>query len=310
MNILVTGASGFIGTIVTEKLIKKGHKVYALSRHPPGATENLVPLAGDVTEPDLGLTFFVPKDIHAVYHLAGIHSLRPVDRKQLIWKTNVDGTHNVLEFCVRNDISRLFFTSTAYTWPVNPYGCSKIRNEEEISQFVQKHGLKVTIFKPSIVMGSEQHPYPGHFAQFIMGLVKMNKRVESVRRRVEGVLRLPILEPAFRIKGNPEGLLNLVPIDAVAQAITETEEEGTFWLTNPQPPKIGDLAEWVGEVIRMRLYIQRDFRANPIEAMFRRKASAFLPYLWGDAFPSDLPSSPSPTVTKEFIQNTARALIA
>jgi nucleoside-diphosphate-sugar epimerase len=241
-------------------------------------------------------------------HLAGIHSLRLKDADGSIWKTNVDGTHNVLEFCVRNDISRLFFTSTAYTWPVNPYGCSKIRNEEEISQFVQKHGLKVTIFKPSIVMGSEHHPYPGHFAQFIMGLVKMNKRVESVRRRVEGVLRLPILEPAFRIKGNAEGSLNLVPIDAVAQAITEIEEEGTFWLTNPQPPKIGDLAEWVGEVIRMRLYIQRDFRANPIEAMFRRKARAFLPYLWGDSFISDLTECQK--IDKEFIQNTAKALIA
>ncbi|GAI35183.1 unnamed protein product, partial [marine sediment metagenome] len=77
-------------------------------------------MVGDITEPNLGLGD-IPKDIEAVYHLAGIHSLRQEDKDGLIWKTNVDGTRNVLEFCLKHNIPRLFFTSTAYTWPVNPY---------------------------------------------------------------------------------------------------------------------------------------------------------------------------------------------
>ncbi|GAI55045.1 unnamed protein product, partial [marine sediment metagenome] len=60
MAILVTGASGFIGSILTKRLLEGGHRVYALSRHPPSAAGNLISLVGDITEPNLGLEW-VPK---------------------------------------------------------------------------------------------------------------------------------------------------------------------------------------------------------------------------------------------------------
>ncbi|GAH94245.1 unnamed protein product, partial [marine sediment metagenome] len=127
MAILVTGGSGFIGTALTQKLLGKGHRVYSVSRHPPEPADNLIPLVGDITQPNLGLAEMKPlKDITIVYHLAGIHSLRQADKDSSIWKTNVEGTKSVLEFCLKHDIPKLFFTSTAYAWTVNPYGRSKI----------------------------------------------------------------------------------------------------------------------------------------------------------------------------------------
>ena len=303
MAILVTGGSGFVGSVLTRRLLKKGHRIYSLSRHPPASVENLVPLMGDITQPDLGLEE-VPKDIHAIYHLAGIHSLRQEDKDGSIKSTNVDGTQNVLDFCVRHDIPRVFFTSTAYTLERNPYGRSKITNEEHIQKYRERQGLKTTIFKPSIIMGTAEHPYPGHFSQFISLVVRIHQRAELIRRNLEGTLRLPVIEPVFRIKGNPEGKLNLVTVDAVAEAMANIDKEGTFWLTDPNPPTLGQLVEWAGEFIMIDMKIEPDFRPTLIEAQFAKIASSFAPYLEGDNFPSDLESCP---ITREFIHDTIRS---
>lgn len=300
MAILVTGGNGFLGTVLVEELVKKGHRVYSLSRHPPEAKENLIPLVGDVTQPGLGLEK-VPDNIHAIHHLAGIHRLGE-DKDGKIWRTNVDGTRNVLDFCVKNGIGRLFFTSTAYTWECNPYGLSKIKNEVDVIMLSKKLGLKATIFKPSVIMGTEDYPYPGHFMQFVTGLVKVHQRAELIRRKLEGTLRLPVLEPVFKVKGNPHGKLNLVRVDTVAKAMANIDGEGTFWLTNPKPPALKQLMDWVGEFIMVKLEMLPDFKPTPIEAMFQKGASAFGPYLEGDNFPSDLPDHPK--IGKAFIEAT------
>ena len=306
MAILVTGASGFVGSTLIPLLIEKGHRVYGLSRHPPEAQEKLIPLTGDITEPNLGLKD-VPEDIAVVHHLAGIHSLRIEDKDSLIWETNVRGTKNVVDFCLKHDIPRLYFTSTAYTWEVNPYGHSKIENEADIETAMKLHNLKVTILKPSIIMGTKEHPYPGHFSQFVAAVIKIHRRAELIRRRLEGTLRLPVIEPVFRVRGNPQGTLNLVPVDSVAEAMANIESVGTFWLTNPAPPTLQQLADWIGEVIMVKMKFEPEFKPTPIEAAFEKMASAFQPYLMGDNFPSNLQLSPP--ITKSFIQETVKRTV-
>jgi len=296
-NLLITGASGFLGTALVSKLLEKGHRVYGLSRHPPEARERLISLKGDILEPNLGLSK-VPKNIRAVHHLAAIHRLGD-DKDGSIWNTNVEGTQNVIAFCSKHNIPHLYFTSTAYTSGRNVYERSKALCESIIKM---SDIPKVTIFKPSIVMGTKQHFYPGHFSQFVGLVIKIHKRADIVRRKIEGTLRLPIIEPVLRIKANPGGKLNLVSIDAVANAMSEIEKHGTYWLTHPDPPPLEQLVEWVSEFIMVRIKIEPDFKPSPIETMFEKMATAFVPYLWGDDFKSDLKDCPP--VTKEFIQET------
>lgn len=301
-NVLVTGASGFIGTALTKKIIEKGNTVYALSRHPPVGSDNLIPLAGDIIETNLGLDQ-VPSEISACYHLAGIHTLRQEDTDGFIYNTNVIGTHNVLEFCVKYEIPKIYFTSTSYALDLNPYGRSKIRNDEEMAFYSQKYGLKTTIFKPSVVMGTKEYPYSGHFSQFAALLIKIHKRAEILRRGVEKTMRLPVLEPTFRIRGNPDGKLNMVPIDAVVDGITRITDPGIFWLTNPRPPSLRELADWLSEIVMVNIRIVEEFEPTPIESQFERLAAAFTPYLGGDDFPSDLKHC-RPVINKRFIKWT------
>lgn len=300
--ILLTGASGFVGQALIPKLLAKGHKVYGLSRHPPEAAENLIPLKGDILQPDLGLGD-VPEDISCVHHLAAIHRLGE-DKDESIWQTNVEGTQNIIDFCLKHNIPHLYFTSTAYTQGRNTYERSKALCESMIKA---SDIPKVTIFKPPIIMGTEQYFYPGHFSQFVTLVIKIHQRAEIVRRKIEGTLRLPLIEPVFRIKANPEGKLNLVPIRAVVDAMAKIEEPGTFWLTHPSPPTLGQLTEWVGEFIMVKIKIEPAFKPTPLEAMFEKISTAFTPYLWGDNFPSDLKDCPP--ITRDFIHETIKRSI-
>ncbi|MBA7706256.1 ADP-L-glycero-D-manno-heptose-6-epimerase [subsurface metagenome] len=299
MAILVTGASGFLGTALVTKLLEKGCRVYGLSRHPPEARERLLSLKGDILEPNLGLSE-VPEDIRSVHHLAAIHRLGE-DKDGSIWKTNVEGTQSVIDFCLKHDIPHIYFTSTAYTQGRNTYERSKALCES----MIRASGIpKVTIFKPPIIMGTEEHFYPGHFSQFVALVMKIHQRAEIVRRKIEGTLRLPLIEPVFRMRANPEGKLNLIPIDAVVDAMAEIKKEGTFWLTHPDPPTLTQLVEWVGSLIMVKIQIEPLFRATPVEAVFTKLSAAFTPYLWGDDFPSDLRKCPP--ITKEFITSTIK----
>lgn len=296
MRVLLTGASGFLGTALASKLASKGNTVFGLSRHPPAPGRNLIPLLGDITQPNLGLEE-VPKGVHSVYHLAAIHKLGR-DKDGDIWRTNVEGTENVIDFCLENKVRRLYFCSTAYTIGEgrNIYEKSKILCEKLVKASGIPH---VTIFKPSVVMGTKDYPYPGHFSQFVSIVIKIHQRAELVRRKIEGTLRLPVLEPVFRVKGNPEGRLNLVPVDLVIEAMAGIKKEGTYWLTNPNPPTLGTLVNWVGEFIMVKMKLVPYLKPTPIELLFQRLGSAFEPYLHGDDFPSDLKECPR--ITREFI---------
>jgi nucleoside-diphosphate-sugar epimerase len=305
MAILMTGASGFVGRALTEKLVEEGHKIYALSRHPPKESPLVIPLEGDITRDSLGLAG-VPGNIAAVYHVAGSHMLGP-DPNGDIWRTNVLGTENVLKFCEENEIHRLVFISTAYTWHVNPYGQSKAVNEEAIWDFAQRYQLRVTIHKPSVIMGTAAHPYPGHFSQFVRLLLKIHRGAETARRTLQEKLSLPQLEPVFRIKGRAEGTLNLVSIDDVVRGICSRTGIGTYYLTNPNPPTLGELVQWVGEYLKVDIRILPYFRPNALEKQFEKMAGAFVPYLQGDDFPSDI--MPWTKIDRAFIHRTVKGTI-
>ncbi|MCX7654699.1 MAG: NAD-dependent epimerase/dehydratase family protein [Fervidobacterium sp.] len=108
--ILVTGATGHLGNVLVRELIKKGYHVRVLV-HPK---DDLIPLQllpieilyGDINDDfSHGL-----KGVESVFHLASLISITPGKRKQ-IYKTNVDGTINVINLCKKYKIPLIYVSS-------------------------------------------------------------------------------------------------------------------------------------------------------------------------------------------------------
>lgn len=306
MNILLTGSTGQLGRALVPKLLDKGYTVYALLRDVKRCPEGCIPVKGDVTEGDLGMES--APEVEQLWNLAGDVNLRGNESS---FKVNSQGAYNVAHFAMKHNLNRLVHVSTAYASEYfrNPYEHSKWLGESYVREvergFAGFHEpVPTTIFKPSIVVAdSKTYGSPGGaFYQFVKMMCVVHRRVELVRRKIEGTLRLPVIEPTFRLQGNPRGRLNLVPLDAVTDAIAHIERPGTFWLTNRNPPKLSDLAEWVGEVLLLKIEFKRKFTPTPLEAIFGRAAEPFRCYLDGDRLHSDLHDCPQ--VTREMLQHS------
>ncbi len=169
MYTLVTGASGFIGSHLTDHLIASGEKIRVLVR--PGrqpsaflAKESEVDIAyGDLT--DLASLKEATKNVSVVYHAAAL--LRAAD-SNVLQKTNVAGVKNLLEACVKNNINRLVFISSVAAYApsqtrtlnenaplggMGAYGRSKAEAETLIKSCAESTELTCTIIRPCVVYG-------------------------------------------------------------------------------------------------------------------------------------------------------------
>lgn len=307
MKALITGATGQLGQALIPLLLTRGDELTLLVRDGEKA-RNLFPNCrleiGDITTEGLLATHReVPWNLDAVYHMAADINLGQ-RHEERTWNTNFGGTKNVVEFCNQNGVPHLFDVSTAYTGGLrNPYERSKAKAEE----LVLSQTFRKTIFKPGIIMpclDDAIKPSTGAVYQFARGICSVHRRAEVVRRALEGTLRLPILEPKFRLKGQADGKINVVPVDQVAAFIARTLKEGTFWLTNPAPPTVAEITKWIGQAMYVDVEVLSEFEPSIIEELFHRLAGPFLPYLEGNEFPSDLPECPP--IGADFIRESVR----
>jgi len=309
MDALVTGATGQLGREVVPRLLERGDSLKLLVRDVAKA-KGLFPdcevIQGDIVRDDLGIE--KPMKLDAVYHLAADINLG-TKHDDRVWVTNFQGTVNVARFCQQNSIPHLFYAGTAYTEKGrNIYEQSKKAAEEfvESSNIERKTIFKIGILIPSLKEASKalaEAPY-----LFAHGICMVLDRGQVVKRRLEGALRLPTTEPDFRVRGIPAARLNLVPVDMVTDFIVKTTKPGKFWLTHPNPPRLSDLAKWLGEVLCVSIEFKPDFEMSPAEALFHEGARPFLPYLEGDSFLSDLNGCPD--ISAEFVkQSVAHSII-
>jgi dihydroflavonol-4-reductase len=113
MQVLVTGATGFIGSWLSRKLVELGHEVHILRRENSSIEDlkdlDLVHHIGDVTNRD-SIDKAI-KSIEVVFHLAGVVGYTKTARKTMN-EVNVQGTENVAEACSKNGINRLVHFSS------------------------------------------------------------------------------------------------------------------------------------------------------------------------------------------------------
>ena len=185
MRWLVTGATGFIGTTLVERLLGRGDEVRALVRDPARASElremGAELVRGDVSRPE-SLLPAVP-DVDGIVHLAGL--VKALTREEL-FAVNAEGTRALAEAAARAEGTKFILVSslaaagpstpgrcrveTDRPAPVSAYGQSKLAAEEALRRF--SPSLNASIIRPPIVYGPRDKEFlPSLFSLARRGVI-------------------------------------------------------------------------------------------------------------------------------------------
>ena len=138
MNVGVIGGSGFIGSHVVDKLIKNGHKVTVFDIMKPHR-DDVIHKNIDITDAT-NTSVALAGNYDAIYLLAAMADVNDCYKNPVATiEVNVMGVANVLEACVKHEISRFIFASTVWTYglsddqEVNENTSINITNKELVS---------------------------------------------------------------------------------------------------------------------------------------------------------------------------------
>jgi UDP-glucose 4-epimerase len=204
-NLLVIGGAGLIGSHTVDKLLAEDvGTVTIYDNFARGREENLAEaykdprtslyeVGGDILQTDILDAAIKDRKIDGVFHLAALWLLQCHDFPRSAFQTNVAGTFNVMEACVKNDIKRLVWSSSAsvygdaVTEPMeenhpfnnkNFYGATKIAGEAMLRSFHHRYGLEYVGLRYMNVYGPRQD-YHGAYIAVIMKMLDAIERGEA-----------------------------------------------------------------------------------------------------------------------------------
>ncbi len=152
--ILVTGGTGFMGSILIKRLVEKGHQVRAMVFESDPLLSNLDGIdceivAGDITKPH---TLKSPmKNVKTLFHLAAVlYSSNP----ELFHRINYEGTKNVVNNAVEAEIEHfVYISAAAANYKVQTtYGETKIEAEQLMKE--KRKNTNFTIIRPTLIYGA------------------------------------------------------------------------------------------------------------------------------------------------------------
>jgi len=179
-KILITGATGFIGSHLTELLVENGYKVIAFDRYNPNNNwgwleespmkKEIEVILGDIRDYDSVSKAI--KGVDTVFHLAALIGIPYSYVSPLAYlRTNVEGTYNVLEAAKIQGTEQVLITSTSETYgsaqyvPIDeahprvgqsPYAASKIAADQLAISYYRSFDLPVKIVRPFNTYGPRQ----------------------------------------------------------------------------------------------------------------------------------------------------------
>jgi NAD dependent epimerase/dehydratase len=182
MNVLVTGAGGFIGSHLTERLVEIGSKIKVIVRYnsrsdwgllemlPKEKLDEIEVIMGDLRDGDAVRN--AVKDVDTIFHLGSLIAIpySYVHPRETI-ETNIIGTLNVLTAARENGVGKVIHVSTSEVYgtaqyvPIDekhplqgqsPYSASKIGADMIAESFYRSFGVPVTIIRPFNTFGPRQ----------------------------------------------------------------------------------------------------------------------------------------------------------
>jgi thioester reductase-like protein len=324
-HVLVTGATGFLGSHLAERLLRTGARVTAVARGSKNTSprhrveqalrdagvsgfENLTVLEGDISAPGLGLKEAenrIRTTVDEVWHCAASLSFQQEDREE-IFKMNVEGTRNVVDFVKQTPQRRLQHVSTAYVAGErdlafeteidvgqkfrNAYEESKCAAEMLIAGERRKETIVASVYRPSIVIGDSRSGRVTHFHGVYAFIRALWASLERLRRKMPeaALVNLPL-----RVLGAETQTLNFVPIDYVVDGMVQISRRsdsaaGTYHLSNSSPTENRIWLHHVCRLLRVegiRLVGENSFLKTPmtrLESIFHKQMAFYNQYLLGE----------------------------
>jgi len=197
-NVLVTGGAGFIGSNLTEELLKRGHFVRVLDNFSTGKRENLIfgkeypaleVVEGDIR--DLRACQKAAEEMEYVFHQGALPSVqRSVEDPETSNAVNVGGTLNILVAARGKGTKRVIYASSSSVYgdtptlpkheempsnPLSPYALQKYVGEHYCRLFYQLYGLETISLRYFNIFGPKQDPnslYSAVIPKFIDALLQ------------------------------------------------------------------------------------------------------------------------------------------
>ncbi len=224
MKVLVTGAAGFLGSHLTERLVELGHKVKALihydSNNNWGWLENskykneIEFFVGDIR--DFDSVYSAMQGVDQVFHLAALIGIPYSYSSPLAYvKTNIEGTYNVLQSSKFLNTGNIIITSTSETYgtaqyvPIDekhpivgqsPYSATKISADSLAVSYYRSFNLPIKIVRPFNIYGPRQSAraiIPSIGIQILNGIEKISlgnieakRDLTFVKDTVEGFIEI------------------------------------------------------------------------------------------------------------------------
>lgn len=242
MRVLVTGASGFLGSALVQKLCQSGCQVRAVVREPnqslsfPSGSETIV---ADICRSLQ--TEEMASDCGAIVHLAAkVHAIDDSGAEQDYEAVNVEGTRHILDAAVRSRVNRIVFASSVKVFgeetdgcidesqvpdPQTPYGRSKWQAEQLVSEYVERHGLTAVSLRLPMVYGPTKKG----------NLYRMIEAIDHGRFPV--LPRLSAVRSLLHVENFVQSVLRCLRVSCFNRA--------TYIVTDSQPYCMTDLYDWL-----------------------------------------------------------------
>jgi UDP-glucose 4-epimerase len=266
-KILVIGGAGFIGSFVVTELLKhpvkevviydnfaRGNKQY-LAEQLKDERCSLFPFGGDIRETDILDTAVQGKDY--VISLAAMWLLHCKDYPRTAFDVNIAGTFNVFEACVKHNVKKLIWSSSASVYgdavelpmteehPFNNknfYGASKIAGEAMATAFNDRYGLKIIGLRYMNVYG----PHQDQTAAYTGVVPIMLNKIEA--------------NEAPSINGDGSQAYDFVYVEDVAranvQALLSDQDFGMYNVGTEVQTTINELCEMILKLKKSNLKVQ------------------------------------------------------
>ena len=233
-TVLVTGASGFVGSYTAQALSSSGYRVRIFDREVcPFLQDDQEMIIGDIT--DAQQVMDATKGCDYIYHFAGIADIeearaRPVDTCRI----NIEGTLNVLEAAKEHNIKRFVFASTVYVYSDRGafYRVSKQACENYIETYQKTYDVPFTILRYGSLYG------------------RRAGETNGIHRLISSALE----SDEIVYNGDPEAMREYIHVKDAArlsvEILNDSYENTHLILTGNERMRVTDLMRMIAEMLQ------------------------------------------------------------